>query len=46
MMTRTQTETPDEEADPESKRETVTLAEPDQTGDRPIDGDAEEAEAA
>ncbi|WP_238554895.1 chromosome partitioning protein ParB [Paraburkholderia hospita] len=37
---------PDEEADPESKRETVTLAEPDQTGDRPIDGDAEEAEAA
>ena len=37
---------PDEEADPESRRETVTLAEPDQTGDRPIDGDAEEAEAA
>ncbi|WP_224030136.1 hypothetical protein [Paraburkholderia caribensis] len=37
---------PDDEAEPESERETETLAESDQTGDRSIDCDAEEAEAA
>ena len=37
---------PDDEAEPESERETEPLAESDQTGDRSIDGDAEEAEAA